>query len=192
MIKLKNIKISRKLVIVFSVIIFLYIVGLGYNVYNLFQTKQTVDHIYNTRLKSVDYLIESDRDAYQSSIAISQALNPRINTDRTKLLKKTEEINTNLDQILERYNIFDSLYRASGSKLYPEIDSVFRAEYSLVYLHSQEIDSLLKKQQFAAAEIIYFGVYSENYEKMRDALDQFTGNKALQKQKQNIITVSPH
>lgn len=175
MIKLKNIKISRKLIIVFSVIIFLYIFGLGYNVYNLFQTKETVDHIYNTRLKSVDYLIESDRDAYQSSIAISQALNPRVNTDRTKLLKKTEEIKTNLDQILERYNIFDSLYRASGSKLYPEIDSVFRAEYALIYQRSLEIDSLLKKQLFAAAENIYFGVYSENYEKMRDALDQFTG-----------------
>lgn len=175
MIKLKNIKISRKLIIVFSVIIFLYIGGLGYNVYNLFQTKQTVDHIYNTRLKSVDYLIESDRDAYQSSIAISQALNPRVNNDRNKLLKKTDEIGTNLDQILERYNIFDSLYHASGSKLYPEIDSVFRAEYNLVYQYSQEIDSLLKRQLFAAAEVIYFGVYSENYEKMRDALDQFTG-----------------
>ncbi|HEX2936419.1 MAG TPA: methyl-accepting chemotaxis protein [Bacteroidales bacterium] len=174
MIKLKNIKISRKLVIVFSVIIFLYIVGLGYNVYNLFQTKETVNHIYNTRLKSVDYLIESDRDAYQSSIAISQALNPRINTDPTKLLKKTEEIKTNLDQILERYNIFDSLYRESGSKLYPEIDSTFRAEYNLIYQYSVEIDSLLKKQQFTAAENIYFGIYAGNYEKMRSALDQFT------------------
>jgi methyl-accepting chemotaxis protein len=175
MIKLKNIKISRKLITVFSLIVILYILGLGYNIYNLFQTKNTVNHIYNTRLKSVDFLIESDRDAYQSSIAISQALNKKINLDRNKLLKKADEIKTNLTQILERYNYFDSLYRASGSKLYPGIDSIFRSEYNNVSIHTQNIDSLIRKQSYAAAEELYYSVYMDNFEKMRDALDQFTG-----------------
>ena len=69
---LRNTKISKKLIIVFASIIALYTINLGYNSYNLFVAKHDLNDIYQIRLKSVAFLIEADRDAYQSSITISQ------------------------------------------------------------------------------------------------------------------------
>lgn len=171
--RFKNYKISKKLKLVFFVIVALYFLGLGFNIYNLLSIRKKVDHIYNIRLKSVDYLIESDRDAFQSSIAISHSLSPSIKQDPKKLAEKSEEILTNLQQIEERYQLFDSLYLTTGGREMAP-DSLFRTYYAVVTKLSFQIDSLIKAKDYMKAEYIYYGAYLENFEEMRSALDKYT------------------
>ena len=70
-------QIWKRLYFVFGLIILLSVVNLVYNLSSLQSSKESVVEINNSLL-SIDYLIEADRDAYQSSIAISQCLQRNI------------------------------------------------------------------------------------------------------------------
>jgi methyl-accepting chemotaxis protein len=133
-----------------------------------------VDNVYNIRLKSVDFLIEADRDAYQSNIAISYALSPIININKDKLKKNINDMNLNYNQISERYNKFFDLYKNSGSEPHSAYDSTYRAEYEQLGIYTKAIDTLLMEQAFAKAEKIYYGDYLNCFERMRDILDKYT------------------
>jgi methyl-accepting chemotaxis protein len=172
--KLQNIKISKRLILIFSLVVFLYICSLGYNIFNLMHVNKMIENIYNIRLRSVDFLVEADRDAYQSSIAISQALNTRINSDDAKLKKYCTEISTNYKQIFERYDKFHALYIKSGSDPMLKKDSTFRKNYSTLGIYSSTIDSSLKNRNFAKAERVYYEKYVTCFEEMRNILNDYT------------------
>lgn len=172
--KYRNIKISKRLVYIFSLIVILYVVSLGYNIYNLIGVNKMVDNVYKIRLKSVDFLIEADRDAYQSNIAISHALNPLINQDKAKLDKCIDDIDVNYAQINERYVKFFELYKESGSDSQPKFDSTFRTNYATLGSYTKTIDSLLKTRNFPQAEKVYFNQYLVCFEQMREILNNYT------------------
>ena len=172
--KLQNVKISRRLVIIFSLIAVLYVISLGYNIYNLLSVNKMVDNVYDIRLKSVDFLVEADRDAYQSNLAISHALNPSIYNDKEKLATSISDISLNYKQISERYNKFFDLYKKSGSNPYPQYDSTFRAEYKQLGEYTSAIDTLIKLRAYTKAEKIYYGDYLGCFEPMREILNSYT------------------
>lgn len=133
-----------------------------------------IDNVYKIRLKSVDYLIEADRDAYQSNIAISHALSPTINSDKEKFNTSLDDIDVNYKQINERYVQFIELYNQSGSKPYPEYDSTFRAEFMLLGKYTVSIDSFLRSRNFPAAERKYYDQYLGCFDTMREILNNYT------------------
>jgi methyl-accepting chemotaxis protein len=170
----KNVRISKRLIIIFSLIVFLYILSLGYNIINLLNVNKMVDNIYSIRLRSVDFLIEADRDAYQSSIAISHALSPDIYNDSEKFKNKVDEITVNYKQVFERYVIFHDLYMKSGSHVNSGHDSIFRKKYYELGIFTSSIDTLLKVKNFQRAEDIYFKQYVDCFESMRGELNNYT------------------
>jgi methyl-accepting chemotaxis protein len=172
--KIKDMKIGKRLVYLFSLIVFLYVLSLAFNVWNLVKVSKMIDNIYKIRLKSVDFLVEADRDAYQSDIAISHALNPLINSNDDKLKKCIDDVNVNYAQINERYLKFFELYKSSGSHAYPEYDSTFRVNYKLLGVCTSEIDASLKVRNFKEAEKIYFNRYLDIFEQMRSILNNYT------------------
>ena len=85
MLSLNNVKISTRFFVFFSLIVIVNVLGFIINASSINSIKKDTSTIYNYRFKGVDFLIEADRDAYQSSIAISMALNKNIYTNHDKL-----------------------------------------------------------------------------------------------------------
>lgn len=172
--KLKNIRISKRLVLIFSLIVLLYVVSLGYNIINLIGVNKMIDNVYNVRLKSINFLVEADRDAYQSNVAITHALSPTMYNDQKKFEKSIADIGANFKQIDERYNKFFDIYKGSGTDINLKYDSTFRAEYKKLGGYTKSIDTLLKSRKFAIADKLYYGEYLECFEKMREMLNNYT------------------
>lgn len=172
--KLNNLKISQKLIYVFSLIIVLYTFNLGYNSYNLFVAKHDINDIYQIRLKSISFLIQADRDAYQSSIAISQCLNQRNQANKELLNTKRAEILENLKQIETRYDKFIKLFASVTDMKKSNSDSIFKAEYQELSFLTIKIDSLIKHEDFKTAERLYLTEYESHFAPMRKALDVYT------------------
>lgn len=171
---LNNLKISQKLFVAFSIIVVLYSISLIFTALNLNYARHDIESIYEVRLKSIDYLIEADRDAYQSSIAISQCLNTKVNTDNAYFQEKRTEILENMKQVEERYLIFDSLNENITTEKHDKLDSIFHEEYKKWSIVTTEIDSLLKIKNLNKAEELYFGTYMNHFEPMRGSMDSFT------------------
>lgn len=171
---LRNLKISKKLVYVFTLIVFLYTISLGFNGYNLFVAKHDLHDIYQIRLKSVAFLIQADRDAYQSSLAMSQSLNKKGTLTQEQLLSKSKDIIENLQQIDQRYNKFYDLFKTVADVKYAANDSTFRAEYKKLTEITTLIDESIKKQDYKLAERLYFNDYDAHFGPMRKVLDVFT------------------
>jgi methyl-accepting chemotaxis protein len=169
-----DMKISKKLIYVFAFIIVLYVGNLSYTTYNLVNTKATIEHIYKIRLMSNDYLIEADRDAYQSSIAISQCLNSVVQSNESLMKKRQGEILENLDQIDMRYKKFYTLYSTAQKETNRKFDSIFNSNFKLLSLVTKQIDSLLIKKEFKLAEKIYYEDYDKYFSPMRLSLDEYT------------------
>lgn len=172
--KLKNIRISRRLVLIFSLIVLLYVLSLGYNIINLIGVNKMIDNVYNVRLKSINFLVEADRDAYQSNVAITHALSPTMYNDTKKFEKSVADISANFNQIDERYTKFFDIYKGSGTDTHTDYDSTFRAEYKRLGEYTKSIDTLLKARKFAVADKLYYGEYLECFEKMREMLNNYT------------------
>lgn len=172
---LRNTKISKKLIIVFTFIIALYTINLGYNSYNLFVAKHDLNDIYQIRLKSVAFLIEADRDAYQSSITISQTLNKRNFLNREQLDAKIKDIVDNLQQIEMRYDKYYKLFISVAEDKMGKNDSIFRLEYKMLTDITTQIINALKIQDYKLAEKLYLQEYDEHFSPMRNMLDVATG-----------------
>lgn len=172
--KLQNMKISNRLVLIFSLIMVLYILSLGYNIMNLTSINEKLDNIYTVRLKSVDFLVEADRDAYQSSIAISQILSPEINSNKDKFKAKYDEIDLNHKQILQRYSKFFTLFKESGVNPNLKADSTFHANYNKVGTIKSALETYINNRDFKEATKLYYEQYIVVFEDMRNVLNDYT------------------
>jgi len=171
MASINNMKIGIRLAIVFSLIAIVTTFGFIYASLETRSIKNELDKIYKVNLLSIEYLIEADRDAYQSSIAISQILANR-DTDHAELIKA---INENIDQVEQRYNKFEEASDLDDLQINSSINQQFHDNFSKTKSVSAEIVSLINQKNFEAAEELYFGQYATVFQSMRDAMDNFTG-----------------
>lgn len=168
-------KIGYRLAFVFAVIIALNITSLLYNKYGLETLHNNLDQIYNTNFMSVEYLIEADRDAYQSSVAITNAFFYARSYETEKTKKELGSIIENIDQVKTRYSKFAKLYDTQSKQHLKSIDSIFWANYNLTRIFTDSIINNIEKKQVNNAVTLYYGDYSNYFELMRNAMDQFTG-----------------
>ena len=125
MINLNNIKTGTRFFITFAMIIAVSLVGFIYNSISITHITDDVTSIYSVRMKGIDFLIEADRDAYQSSIAISQALN---RSDDGKMSERVESVKENREQVKTRFDSFQKLYEQTGAAKTEEF-GIFNANY---------------------------------------------------------------
>ncbi len=171
--KLADIKIGRRIFIVFTVIFILNVLLLVYNWNSLIEIESKINLIYNN-LKGIDLLIEADRDAYQSSIAISQALNPGINSNSKKLKKMIDSMNENIGQVKTRFGKFRKIHLDDGGEKYSEFD-IFKSEYEKLRNHTSSIEKMFGTTDFSGVEKLYFGDYKTSFDNVRDSMDKLTG-----------------
>lgn len=169
---LKNFKIGNRLTFVFGLIVLLSVANLFFNINGLSRLRTSLDTMNHSQ-KSITFLLEADRDAYQSSIAISQCLEKEP-SDATQILQYIEEIRSNRDQIKQRYESFSALFNIKAKAEYIAVDSMFWLNYNKNLSISEEICQLLTNKKYAQAAVIYFGDYQKHFKPMRETINQFT------------------
>jgi methyl-accepting chemotaxis protein len=166
-------QIWKRLYFVFGLIILLSVVNLVYNLDSLRSSKASVVEM-NASLLSIDYLIEADRDAYQSSIAISQCLQPHIYENEEAFNELLSEIEENKQQVKDRYTQFSETFDLEAKEEYTGTNATFWDNYSRLVLLTDKIKRHLKEKDYQRASLVYFGEYQETFKPMRAAMNKFT------------------
>ena len=170
---LSNKKISSKIIILISIALVINIVLMLITFKNINEIRHNADSIYKIRLLSVDYLIEADRDAYQSTLGFSHSLHEEINSNDKKLKKKIKFMTENMGQVLTRFNKFRKLFNdkvKDKDKYYSIFDENFK-EWKKLTL---KVEEFLKSKNIEEARKIYFGDYNKYFGDMRNAMDKLT------------------
>ncbi len=172
--RFSNIRIGKRLAFVFSAILLFNVSIVTFYFIKLNQTVSMIEGIYSEGVQSVDYLLEADRDAYQSNLAISRANETRINSDRKALDSELSDIRENIKQVQERFKKY-----AEYSKLTNEVIEKHRQdfsnEYGVLNKLTENIVVNLEKGNFEAAKDSYYGEYQKSFATARAGLDTLTG-----------------
>lgn len=171
---LRDLKLRWKFFLVFSLVILVFIAGFFFIFLALQTIHQATTDIYNDGLIGIERLIEADRDAYQSSVAIAQSFIPMRDGRREAVEKLQKDVEENMKQVLERFSAFEKIYYESGRTAVPAFGS-FNTEYkrwsaltglALLNMGRMDID---------AVSGVYYGEYLEVFGRMRGAMDELTG-----------------
>ncbi len=170
---LYNFQIWKRLYFVFALIILLSVGNLLYNLGSLRSAKASVVGM-NTSLQSTDYLVEADRDAYQSSIAISYCLQESVYRDPARLEASFGDIQENVKQVEDRYEQFARLLSPAQQALYEKTDAQFRDNFVKLSETTRRIVGHLQAGRYDEAADLYFNQYPLSFNPMREALNRFT------------------
>ncbi len=150
--------------------------GLSFLIINMVSQIREVNLIYKVRFIGIENLIEADRDAYQSSIAISQSLNAAYSSEKTDLAKIEKlkgAINENLLQINERFGKFSELHLKSGGVKAPEFDNM-NVHYTKLKATTELITGMLTAKDYRGAAAIYHDQYKKEFDIVRNSMDSLT------------------
>ncbi|HPX47194.1 MAG TPA: methyl-accepting chemotaxis protein [Treponemataceae bacterium] len=169
----RNMRIGQKLFVVFAVILVVFTFGFVSVLFSLMRINEATSAIYNRGLVGVENLIEADRDAYQSSMALADLFILENNAGSGKKQELMEAADTNLVQVRERFEKFTVIYLEIHAGKHPAF-GVFDTHFSLLLSITGKLKALLASGEYAAARDIYLGTYSESFEAARGAMDELT------------------
>ncbi|MBN2614037.1 MAG: MCP four helix bundle domain-containing protein [Bacteroidales bacterium] len=171
---LGNLKIGTRLVLVFTLVVLA--VGLGnyYTTLQISKVQENVDLIYKDHLMSIDYLIEADRDAYQSSIALIQMI-PQAYANKTgEINAKIDEAWENYNQINERYSNFVAVSHVVKEAAYADINNIVQTNYAKLKGLTEQVIQFIKDGNIEEAHRVYTGEYEETFQAMRESFNKYT------------------
>lgn len=170
----KNIKIGKRLTIT---VVFMMSIFIAINAYMLISLKvlkkQTVQ-IYQVDLLSIDYLVEADRDAYQSSLALSQYFHNSVYSDPEKAAAIVKAVWENYDQIALRYGNFEKSFGMVEKKEYSAKNAEFHKYREDLKSETEAIINYLASGNREQAEANYYSSYNTTFENMRSIMNEFT------------------
>lgn len=172
--RINRYKIGMRLSFAFFLIMILYLGNLVYLLIVMNSTKNSSSDIFNRNVMSIDYLLEADRDFYQSNLAISHALSYLESGKKSELEKAWPDVFENMDQVKTRYEKFNVLFNLKGNVKYRATDSIFQIEFGEVLKHARQIKVETENQHVDLAKSLYYGEYIENFQLAREKLNVFT------------------
>ena len=128
--------------------------------------------IFEVRLPSIDFLIESDRDLQQLLVAERSLIFADINSEKYK--KIIEDYQENHKQSLQRWEKFKSLSTGADEKSIIDTHDAARKEWDTA---SSEVLTQIAKNTDESRKLaisLSLGKTSTKFEKMRDPLDKLT------------------
>jgi methyl-accepting chemotaxis protein len=165
-------KIWQRLYFVFLLIIIITVANLLFNLKGMDSSRQSVENINNS-LRSITCLLEADRDAYKSSIAISQALNIDSSSgDQIQILVK--EIKNNKEEVMKRYQNFTETFDVSKKEEFKVLDKNFREDYAFLSEMTDTIVRKINKGDFGSAWHLYYNDYNKYFYPTRESLTQLS------------------
>jgi len=166
-----HLKIRTKLVAVFALILSVFVLGFAFIAFSLRTIMGATDSIYNEGLVGIENLVEADRDAYQSSIAYSNAF---MRADDAKAFDALlADAEANHGQILERFGKFSKVYAQAGKERVPSFD-VFDANYKTLSEQGRVLTQALRAGNLDEARRVYLDAYNTAFAAMRGAMDELT------------------
>jgi len=167
----KKMSIRNKIVGAFLILLMLSISSSIYVSYNISNIESNVKELSDVNFSGITFLLEADRDSYQSNVALIQIMNLDDNEKINKLIDKG--VNDNLLQISQRYEKFKARL---GTKLSANKDKFneFEKNYALTKANSEKILTLVKNKNITEAKNFYFTTYLNDYEAMRELINYFT------------------
>ncbi|MEP5611964.1 MAG: methyl-accepting chemotaxis protein [Cyclobacteriaceae bacterium] len=172
----RNLRVRDRILIVFITIAILYVGNILYNINGLDSIKANVESIYNNRMLSINSLLEADRDGYQSRLEIAESIISLSDSSRLyteDFQTKIAAINENLEQIETRFNTFKDVYLSTGGTRHEAFD-VFDDHLSNVKNYTQNIQGHIENSSIAELKTTYYTGYIQDFNLMRDAIDQLT------------------
>ena len=163
--------IRSKIIGAFLILVVLSISSSIFVSYNISNMKSNVNQLADVNFTGITFLLEADRDSYQSNVALSQIMSLEDSEKINKLIAKG--INDNILQVEQRFTKFKKNLADKLSNN-EEKFSEFEKYYSLTKSNTQKIVSLVNAKDISTAKEFYFTNYLKDYESMRDIIDYFT------------------
>lgn len=186
---LNNIKIGRRLTIVFLLFFAFFSLAVIFSLVEMKRMQQRINEIYKVNLLSVDYLIEADRDAYQSNLALSQCMQDIIYNNKEKFDKTINSVWENYDQIALRYGNFEKSYNIEAKPEFAEKNAEFHLNRVALKAETEAIIDNLQKGKHGLSEMIYYSSYDSTFEAMRTIMNEFTESSLANADKDYNATI---
>ena len=169
--KIRNYNIGKRLLFVFLLVAILFMGCSAYFLIQLNRIEYLNSDLFNRNLKAIDFLLEADRDAYQSRLAISHSLKNIPKQEREKL---KIEIAENLEQLHTRYSKYAEIYNVTAVEVFKNQDSIYQTNHKLLVLYTDSIIQLLDNGDIESASLIYTAGYAKCFDVLRESLNQST------------------
>ncbi len=163
--------IKAKVIGAFLVLIGLTLISSIYVSFNMNTVESNVKKLSEKDFAGITFLLEADRDSYQSNVALSQIINLQDSQKAQKLIEKG--VNDNIKQVGQRFQKFKNLLQnnlTNESSKFNEFDEL----YAKTNQNTKEIVSLINQADYEKAKDFYFNTYLKDYEAMRDVIDYFS------------------
>ena len=150
------------------------------------------DSIYTIRLVSVTRLIEADRDAYQSNLALTTMVQELASGEPAYSSGLREDVLENRDQVQQRYKVFAGLMAEEPKAVQDEVQ-LFFPRYEAWSRATETLLQHLSSGDYDAALACFSGEYQESFSAVRSGLDgltEYSLNKA--EADHNAITALRH
>lgn len=172
--KLGDLKIGVRLTIAFAVVVLLILGAFTYTVSSTRLIKGQIESIYNGNLMSVDFLIQADRDAYQSNLALSTSLSDNLQGNAAVLKKNFDDAWLNYQQVEERYKDFEGVALSATNSENRDLSQNFWNNYRELKGIMENIISNVQGGDLHSAVMAYESRYNVVFNEMRTSLDEFT------------------
>ena len=163
--------IRNKIVGAFLILLMLSITSSIYVSYNISNMKSNVKELTDVNFLGITFLLEADRDSYQSNVALLQIMSLEDNEKINKIIVKG--VNDNMLQISQRFEKFKVNLANKLSSSKDKFDE-FDKYYALTKTNVEKILELVKDKKIDDAKAFYFATYLKDYESMRNIIDHFT------------------
>lgn len=171
---LNNIKIGRRLTYVFLIFITFYSTTVIFAIYETQKMQSRITTIYKENLLSVDYLIEADRDAYQSNLALAHSMQDINYSDAEKLDNLVNSVWENYDQIALRYGNFEKSFSVSTKPEYTAKNAEFHKYREALKAETETVIDNIRNGKHEISEEIYYSSYDSTFQAMRNIMNEFT------------------
>ncbi len=164
---MKNWTIRTRLLAGFSLIILIQILVVIYFANILTGVNSQVQGLIG-----IENLVEADRDAYQSHLAMASVYGNLGGPD-ADMDKVWQAVDSNLAQVMERFGKFRSTFRQQDPQMM-DLYGAFDGSYRVLSDRTKELKEYVGVPS-SAALAAYRDHYLPAFEKMRDIIDQLTG-----------------
>ena len=139
--------------------------------YNIGQIKSNVKELTDENFSGITFLLEADRDSYQSNVALLHIMNIEDSEKINKTIQKG--VSDNILQVRQRFDKFKNNLADRLLDKNAEFEK-FEQFYNVTKVDTEKLIELVRNKQITEAKSFYFNTYLKDYESMRDLIDFFT------------------
>ena len=136
------------------------------------QVGKNMEALSTVSFKGITLLLEADRDAYQSALAMLKAINDNQLKDLDGFIKSG--VVDNLQQTFDRFQKFQNLLKSHlGTESQKDFD-LFYEKHKTLDAQTKALIGMIKEASYYEAKKVYALEYTPSFEAMRNLLDSFS------------------